>query len=53
MHTNCTDVCEAVIDRLLRLGFTREELGVDDEEGEDHDKILTCLSWVKFVRTDV
>lgn len=52
MHTDCTNVCEAVIDRLLQLGFTKTELGLDDPEDEDHDKILEYLSWVKFVRTD-
>jgi len=48
MGTDCTDVCEVVIDLLLHAGFTKKELDLDNED--NHDAILDALSKVKLVR---
>ena len=42
--TDCADVCDAVIERLLALGF---EIDLDEQ---NHDAILEALSDVAFVR---
>jgi len=49
MVTDCTDVCDIVISKLLMAGFTVEELELNTDS-EDHDKIIECLNRVKFVR---
>jgi hypothetical protein len=48
MPTDCTDVCEVIIDKLLEAGFTRQELKLDVED--NHDAILDALTRVRFVR---
>ena len=54
MVTDCTDVCNAVIDRLEAVGFDFSEEQLSDETdceiGEIvHDKVLDALSQVRFV----
>jgi len=44
--SDCTDVCETVMDRLLALGFP---LSLEDE---DHEDILEALRQVWFIRKD-
>lgn len=43
--TDCTDVCEIVIERLKNLGFT-----IVDEE--DHTDVIDALGHVKFVKKE-
>ncbi len=43
--TDCTDVCDIVVERLHALGFK-----VDNDD-ESHDDILNALVEVEFVRT--
>lgn len=42
--TDCTDVCDVVMERLHYLGF---EISDDDES---HDDILSALAEVEFIR---
>ena len=42
--TDCTDVCDVVMERLHYLGF---EISDDDES---HDDILAALAETEFVR---
>ena len=47
--TDCTDVCNAVMDRLEEMGFN-----VDlDVEEPDHGVVLKALSQVVFVKKEI
>jgi hypothetical protein len=50
MTTDCTVVCEVIIDMLLAIGFNKKELDLVDDESENHDAILEALSKTKLVR---
>ena len=47
----CVDVCEKVTAKLLEAGFSRGELGLDEDE-LDHTKILEALEEAAVVRKD-
>jgi len=50
-HLDCSDVCEIVIDNLLRLGFTKKQLNLIGDD-PDHKEIIEALGHVQFVRAD-
>lgn len=47
--SDCTDICEIIMARLFGLGFTAEEIGMDDE---DHDKMIEALGKTELVREE-